>query len=391
MHMKSNKPKVLLVGGPSDYSSEIQRALKDEVEFLRMGSWFEAHNYLNEGISEVGLVITHLYVETEYVFTHIKLLRHKYSKTQLPILVYFPQDIDLFSGLLIQSGANDFYQFPRNKDSFIKRARTLIQISDFKKQKQKGIPNEINRAYFLKRPIDILLSGTALLMISPILILVAILIKLDSKGPVFYVSKRVGSRYKIFQLYKFRTMKVNADKDVDKLKHLNAYQKETKEAIEESDCAKCWEKGDYCSPILYKDGELICEKLYNTKHSKDKKNVFMKFKNDPRVTSFGAFLRKTSIDELPQLINIFLGDMSIVGNRPLPLYEAEKLTNDQASKRFLAPAGLTGLWQVNPNKDNMTMEERMKLDNQYASKLSLWIDLKIMFRTIPAVFQSSKM
>ena len=113
-------------------------------------------------------------------------------------------------------------------------------------------------------------------------------------------------------------------------------------------------------------------------------------KNDPRVTRVGRVIRKTSIDELPQLINVFRGEMSVIGNRPLPLYEAEKMTKDDWARRFLAPAGLTGLWQVDERgKDNLSTEERVALDCSYAKGVSLFTDIKILLRTLPAMWQRS--
>ena len=117
----------------------------------------------------------------------------------------------------------------------------------------------------------------------------------------------------------------------------------------------------------------------------------MKFEKDPRVTRVGRFLRKTSIDEIPQLINVLRGDMSLVGNRPLPLYEAEQLTRDNTVQRFDAPAGITGLWQVTKRgKANMSTEERIALDNQYAEDHSFMMDMKIILKTFPALLQSEK-
>ena len=116
--------------------------------------------------------------------------------------------------------------------------------------------------------------------------------------------------------------------------------------------------------------------------------AFFKLIDDPRITKVGKILRNTSIDELPQLWNVFIGDMSIVGNRPLPLYEAEKLTTDKYALRFKAPAGITGLWQVEKRgKGEMSEEERLMLDNSYAKNHSFLNDIKIIFRTIPALFQ----
>jgi lipopolysaccharide/colanic/teichoic acid biosynthesis glycosyltransferase len=116
--------------------------------------------------------------------------------------------------------------------------------------------------------------------------------------------------------------------------------------------------------------------------------VFIKIDNDPRVTKLGAFLRKCSLDELPQLLNVFKGDMSLVGNRPLPLYEAATLTTDEWAKRFMAPAGITGLWQIKKKtKYKMTAEERINLDVKYADKSNFLFDLWIMANTPSAVIQ----
>jgi lipopolysaccharide/colanic/teichoic acid biosynthesis glycosyltransferase len=115
----------------------------------------------------------------------------------------------------------------------------------------------------------------------------------------------------------------------------------------------------------------------------------VKFENDPRITRVGHVIRKYSIDELPQLINILKGDMSVVGNRPLPLYEAELLTEDESIDRFLAPSGLTGLWQVMKRGDSgaMSAEERKKLDVTYAENFSFWLDIKIILKTVTAFVQ----
>jgi len=120
-----------------------------------------------------------------------------------------------------------------------------------------------------------------------------------------------------------------------------------------------------------------------------KENAFVKFEKDPRITKVGRFIRKYSIDELPQFVNILKGDMSVVGNRPLPLYEAELLTNDEYIDRFLAPAGLTGLWQVSKRggAGEMSAEERKLIDIKYANEFSFWLDIKIIFKTFTAFIQ----
>ena len=238
--------------------------------------------------------------------------------------------------------------------------------------------------------LDIGVSATVLCLLPPVLLLVALLIKMESGGKVLYTLKRAGQSYKIFDLYKFRTMRNNADKMVDKMKDMNMYvDNSSTVSFDMSYCSECQKEGKKCSNMLFTDKGVVCEKAIA--ESQAEKSAFMKFKNDPRVTRLGAILRKTSIDELPQLFNILKGDMSLVGNRPLPLYEAEQLTADKSSERFLAPAGLTGLWQVTKRgKANMSAEERMELDNKYAREHNFWMDISLMAKTLRVLFQSEK-
>jgi len=201
----------------------------------------------------------------------------------------------------------------------------------------------------LKRSFDIAVTAIVLLLLSPLFLLIALAIRLESKGPVFYISKRAGRGYRVFNFYKFRTMEVGADQMVEQLSHLNQYGAGT-------------ENGP----------------------------VFFKVNNDPRVTKVGAFLRNTSLDELPQLINVLLGDMSLVGNRPLPLYEAATLTTDVWAERFMAPAGITGLWQIKKRgQEDMSVEERIGLDIAYANRNNFMYDLWIMANTPTALIQKS--
>jgi lipopolysaccharide/colanic/teichoic acid biosynthesis glycosyltransferase len=247
-----------------------------------------------------------------------------------------------------------------------------------------------------KRIFDVLVSGTILLLISPILLLVGLAIRLESKGPIFYKSKRVGTGWDIIEFYKFRSMVPDADKKLKDLSHLNQYatkQGDTSIAKEENinfvRCETCEKYDQPCESLLFNEnGDQVCEVVFKTM-KKEGDAAFFKLTNDPRITKLGNFLRNSSIDELPQLFNVFKGDMSIVGNRPLPIYEAEKLTTDQFSKRFLAPAGITGLWQVTKRGKGgpMSEDERIGLDNEYADKFSLGMDIKILLMTIPALFQ----
>jgi lipopolysaccharide/colanic/teichoic acid biosynthesis glycosyltransferase len=186
-------------------------------------------------------------------------------------------------------------------------------------------------------------------------------------------------------------MHLDADKRLLELSHMNQYAKEAVEADLNTLCPRCAQlpKGQYCSHLLDYGTSKTCEYWFLEKKKVKGQVAFLKIKNDPRVTNVGRIIRNTSIDELPQLFNVLKGDMSIVGNRPLPLYEANMLTTDQYSKRFSAPAGITGLWQVElrGKKGNMSEEERKMLDNNYADNNSFWGDIILILRTIPALFQ----
>ncbi len=202
------------------------------------------------------------------------------------------------------------------------------------------------RSRLTKRMLDIVLSLTLLIVISPLLALIAVLIKLTSRGPVIYKSKRAGEGYKVFDFYKFRTMVKGASEMLDSLGDQNMYRSA---------------KG---APS------------------------FFKVLDDPRITKIGQFLRNTSMDELPQLFNVLKGDMSLVGNRPLPLYEAATLTTHDWAERFAAPAGITGLWQISKRgHPKMSAEERISLDITYARERSTLNDLKILLRTPAAIMQ----
>ncbi|MDP3461297.1 MAG: sugar transferase [Bacteroidales bacterium] len=243
-----------------------------------------------------------------------------------------------------------------------------------------------------KRLFDIIFSLLALLILSPIYLIIAILVRIESKGSVIYVSERVGTGYDVFRFYKFRSMYQGSELQVTKLSKLNEYLISSRKTLihdVENACPECARLGTNCSPILYIDGTEICENWYlEIKRKSQSEPAFFKVKNDPRVTRVGKFIRRTNLDELPQFYNVLRGDMSIVGNRPLPLYEAEKLTTDQWSYRFLAPAGITGLWQVKKDRFK-SEEERINLDNQYAVISSAWMDIVIIFRSFPTFFRKS--
>lgn len=246
----------------------------------------------------------------------------------------------------------------------------------------------------VKRAFDVVCAGAGLLLLSPLLLLVAALVRLESRGPVLYYSYRVGTGYKVFKFWKFRSMRPDADQLLASMKSLNQYATAgpapSAEAVAKL-CATCalGPTPGCQNQLVSREGQLICEHHYRQQKKAAGDAAFVKIANDPRITRVGRFIRNTSIDELPQLWNVLMGDMSIVGNRPLPLYEAEKLMTDRHAARFIAPAGITGLWQVSKRGKGgpMSEDERKDLDNQYAQNYSLRKDLEIIFRTIPALFQ----
>lgn len=193
-----------------------------------------------------------------------------------------------------------------------------------------------------KRIFDLLTATIALVLLLPIFLLLAILIKFDSEGPAFYTQKRLGKGGRYFNFYKFRSMFKDADKIISR-----EFRKE------------------------YADGFLF------------------KLQNDPRTTKVGKFLRRYSLDELPQLFNVLKGEMSLVGPRPLPTADIEYLESKEnynfwASQRINVLPGITGLWQVS-GRSNLTFEEMTELDIYYVEKWSLWLDIKILLKTLPMV------
>lgn len=244
-----------------------------------------------------------------------------------------------------------------------------------------------------KRLFDIVFASLALLFLSPLFLIIALLIRLESKGKVFYYSLRVGTGYQVFRFYKFRSMFTGADAKLKELSHLNQYktdkEEEEKEKPKKREKVKKARTAAEGRNMLYSDERAITLDEYLRQREAEEAGAFIKIANDPRITKVGKFIRNTSIDELPQLWNVLKGDMSIVGNRPLPLYEAEKITTDRFAQRFHAPAGITGLWQVTKRGKGgpMSEEERMELDNDYARNFSFWNDIKIILKTFPALLQ----
>ena len=206
---------------------------------------------------------------------------------------------------------------------------------------QSDVKTKISKKVYIKikRVIDVILASVALILLSPLFAIIAIAIKIDSKGPVFFAHKRIGKNGKIIKLYKFRSMVINAE-------------------------------------------ELI--KSFTPEQMREYKENY-KLTNDPRITKVGKFLRKTSVDELPQLINIINGDLSIIGPRPVVADELEKYGVNKDKFLSVTP-GLTGYWAAN-GRSNTTYEQRMEMELYYIDNLSLKMDIKVFFKTILSVLK----
>ncbi len=199
-------------------------------------------------------------------------------------------------------------------------------------------PSSRRYPQWAKRLFDIVVASAALLALSPLLLMAAVLVKLTSPGPILFRQPRVGRNRRVFGMLKFRTMVVNAEELRAQIEQLN-----------------------------------------------DAKGIMFKIKRDPRLTRVGPLLRRTSIDELPQLINVLRGEMSLVGPRPIPVWVYEQIDEPSFHRRFSVLPGMTGLWQVHGRKQQTT--EMARHDLAYVERWSLWLDLEILARTIPAVIR----
>ena len=193
----------------------------------------------------------------------------------------------------------------------------------------------------IKRLIDLIISAVALLALSPLFLVIALFVKFTSEGPVFFSQTRVGLNKRMFRMYKFRTMIANAEKIQDQLLSMN----------------------EMVGPVF-------------------------KISQDPRITPLGRILRTTSIDELPQLFNVFKGEMSLVGPRAISLRDYQLFDTDSHRRRFSVKPGITCLWQIN-GRSSIPFDRWMELDLQYIDKWSLWLDLKILAQTVPAVLRGT--
>ncbi|MEG1621921.1 MAG: sugar transferase [Alistipes sp.] len=326
----------------------------------------------------------------QHDLTNIRLLRTSFPLCGIILLAQKVKSEDRTAYL--QAGVNTAILPSVEKEEFL---QTIGFIENYALCYKPVATKSVAKIYQIplwKRTFDIVGASFALILLSPLLILTAIIIWISDPGPVIYKSKRVGSNYQVFDFLKFRSMRLHADRKLRKYANQNQYGSVSSE--EEARISLHNKQLDTFLPnmeegMLISDDFVIPEADRQQHTMEQQEQAFVKITNDPRITRIGRFIRKYSIDELPQLINILKGDMSIVGNRPLPLYEAELLTSDEYIDRFMCAAGLTGLWQVEKrgNAGQLSPEERKKIDIRYARTMSPWLDFKIIFRTFTAFIQ----
>jgi lipopolysaccharide/colanic/teichoic acid biosynthesis glycosyltransferase len=384
------KTKIALISSDSSVVDEIRAALAASYQIDTFKNGFELHQAMETKSSYKAIISDDALTGANGMLLHKTLVGYGYAG--VPFIMLLNRLDAEQRQLAMRENIAEIFSKPIDRDAIGLRVDYLIE--NFNTPSAGYVKTERFKLPLIKRIFDVTFSGLALIMLSPLFAIIALLIRLESKGPIFYYSLRVGSGYKVFKFYKFRSMITGADARLKDLSHLNQYNIAKPVSVPASEsvkelCEFCEQSGRGCANPLYADNKVVCESLHKLRKTTNSGSAFVKIANDPRITKLGHFIRNMSIDELPQLWNVFIGDMSIVGNRPLPLYEAEKITTDKYSLRFMAPAGITGLWQVEKRgKGDMSESERLLLDNKYAKTHSFRNDIKLIMRTIPALFQS---
>lgn len=242
--------------------------------------------------------------------------------------------------------AQEFKILSVETDKKLPVENNIIKFDDNNKvleQKEKKTFNEITYS-FLKRTVDITASAAALLLLSPVFLVTSLAIRKDSDGPAMFTQKRIGKDGKLFEIYKFRTMVPDADKK-------------------------------------------LFEMLEKDEKAREEYKLNKKLKNDPRITKLGNFLRKTSIDELPQLINVLKGDMSLVGPRPYLPREVKDM-GEYYDTIIESKPGITGLWQVS-GRSNTTFEQRLEFDKEYTENKGFLYDMELLTKTVGVVVKKN--
>jgi lipopolysaccharide/colanic/teichoic acid biosynthesis glycosyltransferase len=368
---------IAYLGKNSDFANSIQRS---DVQVT-------IYRHPNEILKNFSAIELLIYEENdENAFETLRNLKTLLAKSKI---VFFVVNNIVSASEYLKIGVHDVFTFDVKPEVLLKRFEFVkTHYNDLVNTKKDVV--EPFKLPLWKRTFDIIFASSVLLFLFPVFLVIIIAIRLESKGKFYYAAPRIGTGYQVFGFLKFRSMYTDADKRVDELMKKNQYQaaKIVEPEIVETEKSNYQPIANGDTVMIHDDG-FISEETVKQRKAEKRENAFFKMANDPRITKVGRILRNTSIDELPQFINVLKGDMSIVGNRPLPLYEAELLTTDQWSKRFLAPAGITGLWQVTKRGGSnvMSADERKQLDIEYAENFSFWYDIKILLKTIPAMLQ----
>ncbi|MGM9478149.1 sugar transferase [Pedobacter sp. GSP4] len=387
----TNNPRIALVGFEEGYAHiDFSRCNFGDIQLAHFENGLKLVQEWTDKELDIAAIISNSEILSDGGLSLLETLKRR-QMPRVPFFLvvrYFNPNLRV---LALSSGVSDVFRLPVNTQRLEKRVQFIVRNWTPLNKEVELANRPAYQIGMAKRLFDLFFASFALILLLPLLVLVAFAVWIESRGPVFYYSLRTGTGFRVFRFYKFRSMYVNADQKVKDLMHLNQYGAEQEKTaipkLEFGLCSSCTALGK-CQYPVYADGAQWCEKDDVYRSSQKNGSAFFKLANDPRVTKVGNFIRNTSIDELPQLWNVIKGDMSIVGNRPLPIYEAEKLTTDRYVLRFAAPAGITGLWQVEKRgRGEMSEEERLVLDNTYALKQSFWNDIRLILKTVPALFQ----
>ena len=289
--------------------------------------------------------------------------------------------------LALRAGVCDVFTLPVNVIDIQKRINFIVECwPELCKNRRSPdhsnyrIPNET-------RLFDLGFSALLLILFSPLILLISILIKITSKGPVFTHSLRVGANYHIFKMFNFRILKLKGAIGVIPI-NSETNPALTHYSVENGLCEECRDTRVKCKFPIFADNVTWCEKKFMYTEKLSAENSAKGVMPDIGLTTIGLFLKRTRLHQLPEFFNVLKGDMSIVGNIPLPLSEAEKLTTDKYVLRFMAPAGITGLWQIEKRKKTYNNQPgRLVLDIRYARNQHFQSDMILLAKSIPSLLK----
>lgn len=227
-----------------------------------------------------------------------------------------------------------------------------------------------------KRIFDILLSLSLMILLSPVFLVLSLLIYLECKGPIFYYTYRVGINYNIFKFFQFRTMRTDSYRLIDQLNYINSLKNLNSVPLVEKPFSREQILSINPKKIRVNDFGILLESEYESKKKELNSIAFLNIENDARSTLVGRLIRILKLYKLPQLFNMFLGDMTLIGNKSLSLHEAEQLTSDESIGRFKEPIGLIGLWQGKSEKIEIDTYSKFQTEIWFAQEYDFWKEKK---------------